>query len=214
MTNHPPPVPADTMRQTTRPRWLLAVIAGSIGVLTLFLGIGAGAAVGTDVETAPEYQDLEAELHAAQGQEASLENELSESAAQLQALEQEKAELEANIPEREAAVAQREQKLDRRDQKLRRRERDVSKREKAISKVENRMAANTFGDGVYEVGVDIAAGTYRKDGGTNGCYYAILTSSDTSDIASNNLTDGPAVMSVAKGEYVETTRCGDWVLQQ
>jgi cytoskeletal protein RodZ len=65
------------------------------------------------------------------------------------------------------------------------------------------------GDGVYQIGVDVNPGQWRSSGGS-GCYYAILNSPDTNDIATNNLNDGPAIAELPAGKYFDTTNCGSW----
>lgn len=56
-------------------------------------------------------------------------------------------------------------------------------------------------DGVYVIGQDIQPGTYHTDGqGSNGqCYYALLSSTNTNDIIDNNITSGPATITVDSG---------------
>jgi hypothetical protein len=73
---------------------------------------------------------------------------------------------------------------------------------------------NTIGPGVYEIGADKNPGRYKSDGPTGanpvGCYYAILHSPDTSDIATNNITEGPATVDLAAGTFFESSSCGPW----
>jgi hypothetical protein len=70
------------------------------------------------------------------------------------------------------------------------------------------------GDGLFAVGTDIGPGRFRTGGpsGENpvGCYYAILNSPDTSDIAANNITKGPAIVDLSEGKYFETQSCQQW----
>jgi hypothetical protein len=65
------------------------------------------------------------------------------------------------------------------------------------------------GDGVYAIGADVNPGQWRTSGGA-GCYYAVLNSPDTSDIATNNITDGPAIVDLPLGKYFDTSSCGSW----
>ena len=63
---------------------------------------------------------------------------------------------------------------------------------------------NQFSDGTYRIGPDVPAGVYKTDGkgdgsGT-GCYYAVLNSLNTTDIASNNNFDGPTVVQLPSSE--------------
>ncbi len=82
---------------------------------------------------------------------------------------------------------------------------------KAAADAAAAAAMNTVdSDGVREVGVDINPGRWKTAGGSEDCYYAILNSSDTSDIADNNITGGPATVDLAAGQFFETTRCATW----
>lgn len=72
-----------------------------------------------------------------------------------------------------------------------------------------------FTDGLQLVGTDIPAGNYRTDGqgdGSNstGCYYAILNSTDTSDIGDNNVFDGPTRVTLRAGKYFESSGGCTW----
>lgn len=72
----------------------------------------------------------------------------------------------------------------------------------------------TFGEGTWEVGVDIAAGKYKTTGpdGPN-CYYARLKTGDGSmgDILDNNNSNGPVTVTVKESDgYFETQGCADW----
>lgn len=73
----------------------------------------------------------------------------------------------------------------------------------------------TFASGVWEVGVDIAAGKYKTTGTDGyGCYYARLRGDEGSldDIISNGFVQGPATVTVRPSDaYFETSGCEDWV---
>ena len=66
------------------------------------------------------------------------------------------------------------------------------------------------GDGVRAVGAEINPGLWHTDGGVANCYYAILNSTDTTNIADNNNTTGPASVTLPAGKYFETSGCTDW----
>ena len=71
------------------------------------------------------------------------------------------------------------------------------------------------GDGVFVVGMDIRRGTYHTTGATGGsggdCYYALLSSTNTSDIIDNNNVTGPATITVGPGvKAVDTSGCNTW----
>lgn len=67
-----------------------------------------------------------------------------------------------------------------------------------------------FGSGTFEVGVDVQPGKYKTAGPTDDlCYWARL-SNDGSDILDNGLGEGPATITIRKGELIESRRCQMW----
>ncbi len=69
-------------------------------------------------------------------------------------------------------------------------------------------------DGVYLVGVDIVAGTYRTDGG-NGCYWERLSAltGGLGAIIANENGKGQQIVTIAAGDKAfSTKRCGTWTL--
>jgi hypothetical protein len=174
-----------------------------------------GAAVGLTIGVGPLAADptTSVEYHAAV---EARENTLLMLNSVRDRLDQSEAELEqtlSDLPAREAAVDKAERGLDIRKSRVEDAERDVARREKAVGIVERTIERNTIpGDGMFKVGTDMKPGTY-KTAGHVGCYYAVLNSTDTFDIAVNNNINGPGFATVAAGQYFETTRCADWVLQ-
>ncbi len=70
------------------------------------------------------------------------------------------------------------------------------------------------GDGVFVVGKDMRAGTYRTTGAVrSACHYGIDRDAHGDDIVSSNVARGPAVVRVVDGEFFETNGCHEWVLQ-
>jgi putative cell wall-binding protein len=72
-----------------------------------------------------------------------------------------------------------------------------------------------FGDGTYQVGEDIPAGTYRTrtDPPGGGCYWERLAgfSGELSDINANEFTDTHAVVTIESGDVgFRTDGCGTW----
>ncbi|MCX6704826.1 MAG: hypothetical protein NT162_00600 [Candidatus Woesebacteria bacterium] len=70
-----------------------------------------------------------------------------------------------------------------------------------------------FKDGIFEVGKDIQAGTYRTRIGSSGCYYSRLSGFGGSlgEIISNENTDYPAVITIAATDKgFKSSRCGTW----
>jgi len=73
-----------------------------------------------------------------------------------------------------------------------------------------------FGEGVYRVGVDILAGTYRKVG-NDSCYWARLSgfSGELADVIANDIANdnvqGPGIVTIQPSDNgFESTRCGIW----
>ncbi|MGX1591663.1 hypothetical protein ACWICO_11090 [Glutamicibacter sp. NPDC055491] len=144
-------------------------------------------------------------------------------AAERDSLQSDFDELEAGIAGREEAVEERgaaldEQaaNLDTRDKELQDAEDKVVAREKAVGKIEAEQLENSVEDGVWTVGSDIKAGTYRaKEAVGSRCYWAVLqTGTNGSDIIDNGIPGGgrPTV-TVKKGQDFESQRCGTWVKQ-
>jgi hypothetical protein len=77
-----------------------------------------------------------------------------------------------------------------------------------------------FGDGRYEVGVDIVPGKYKTPGGTgpDKCYWARLKDLNglvTSAIATGYDERGPDIVTIdPKDKGFETHACGYWRLQK
>lgn len=70
------------------------------------------------------------------------------------------------------------------------------------------------GDGTYEVGVDIKPGQYRTDGqgDGSGCYWERdrnLSGAVNSIIANDNI-DGPSIIEVNRGEYLQISGGCEW----
>jgi len=90
----------------------------------------------------------------------------------------------------------------------------VSSRRSQLRDLTGRVAAakkNTFaGTGTYLVGEDIMPGTYRADA-TPGCYWARLSSLDTSDIVDNDNADGSVVLAVLPSDKALLVKdCGEF----
>lgn len=64
-------------------------------------------------------------------------------------------------------------------------------------------------DGTYKVGSDIDPGEWRTSGGQD-CYYAILNSTDSGDIADNGDSTGQQIVTLNSGKYFEISGGCDW----
>ena len=145
--------------------------------------------------------DNSVEISQLESQMASLEAERDEA---LNALSQQ----EAALKDQEATLAEREEQLDEREAQL-------DEREAAIAEAEETVAANTVGDGIWTVGVDIEPGTYRATNVSADCYWAVLVSgTNGAEIVNNGIPGGgnPQV-TVREGQDFETSSCGEWVKQ-
>jgi hypothetical protein len=81
---------------------------------------------------------------------------------------------------------------------------------------EQSPASGGVGDGTYMVGTDIKPGTYHTTGAVGGslgnCYFARLSSTNTSDIIDNNNSTGPMTVTIASSDAAfETSGCESWV---
>lgn len=67
-----------------------------------------------------------------------------------------------------------------------------------------------FGDGAWQVGVDIVPGTYTSSGGPD-CRYHLQAAVTGGDIAASTVTPGPATVVLTEDAgYVETSGCATW----
>ena len=67
------------------------------------------------------------------------------------------------------------------------------------------------GNGVFQVGVDVQPGTYVSAPPAVSCYWARLSSSNTSDIIANNNSTGQSVVTIKPGDkFFESSGCSDW----
>lgn len=204
-----------------KPRWYHRtwLITPLTGVIALAIGY-AVATTTQDVRSTQEYRAVAADRDAAtealgQAQQSMDETEqsLDQAIVEKAQLQLDKQELEGDIPERQAAVNKAEAAVKERERKVAARERAVLKREKAVGIVERQIARNTVSDGIYEVGVDIKAGTYKTKGGGT-CYWETRNTAD-GDLTNNSLTAGPSIVTVDNGEFVEFSCDGaEWVLQR
>ena len=75
-------------------------------------------------------------------------------------------------------------------------------------------ATHMPGDGgMFKVGTDVAPGTYRSTGNSDGCYWERAKDaghSIGSIIANNNVTGSAVVTISASDAYFKTTGCQDW----
>jgi outer membrane murein-binding lipoprotein Lpp len=162
---------------------LAAVVALGLGV-----GIGLTAQGDTEVENLrAQVTDLEEQLEAAQEQALAAENAAAEA--------------EENLADELAEFEQREDELGEREDEL-------DEREDELQEAEQRQESSTFGDGIWQVGIDFPPGLYRSPGGS-GCYWALLRSANTNAIISNGGFSANQTLQI-DSPFFQTADCGEW----
>lgn len=179
----------DTSRTTPkRPRQLwTAIIVAAAFALGVVVGIAGEPQEPADL--AERRAEVEREITANDEQKRALNAKGEELAAQASALEELSAELDAHA-------------------------KALEKREAKVTKAEEVAEANTVSDGVWTVGVDIKAGTYRATNVSSDCYWMISRTGSNGDIIQNDIPGGgnPQVV-LSKGQDFTSSDCGDWVRQ-
>lgn len=90
-------------------------------------------------------------------------------------------------------------------------ERRVAAQQKALRAALGQVQASAISaDGVYVVGSDIKPGIWHTSGGGQ-CYYAILNSTNTSDIIDNNNFTGPDTVDVSGAHAFDISGGCTWV---
>ena len=197
--------PAKTKGKKTR--WGL-ILSSILVVGALVGGVFWGMNI-VDPKESEEYLTLSESHSAVAAERDSLQSDFDELEAGIAGREE-------AVEERGAALDEQAANLDTRDQELQDAEDKVVAREKAVGKIEAEQLENSVEDGVWTVGSDIKAGTYRtKEAVGSDCYWAVLqTGTNGSDIINNGIPGGgrPAG-TVKKGQDFESKRCGTWVKQ-
>jgi multidrug efflux pump subunit AcrA (membrane-fusion protein) len=167
----------------------------SFTIASLLL-VGIGAAIGG------------ASSHSDQSRVASQEAQIHRLQASLTTARSQASSADGRVETAQAAAASATTVADKKETAL------YSKREAAVEKLQRRLrreqgivASSTISeDGVYVVGKDIPPGTYHTSGAPTGgspggeCYFATLSSTNTSAIIDNNNFNGPETVNLA-GAY-------------
>lgn len=119
-------------------------------------------------------------------------------------LEGQVASLEGEVEEAQAA----ESELAREAADLEKEKKQVAQREKKVGQAERLQKRNTITDGIWKVGTDFDAGTYRS--GDGDCYWAKLSSAggDFDSIISNGNGSNQTV--TIDSPWFESSGCGEW----
>lgn len=185
-------------------KWFIGVVAAVIGI-----GIGAASAGSADPKGSDEYKTISSELEDSKSELNRTKGDLADS---------EKAASQVNqVADREAALESREADVAAAEAKVKQDAAKVLKREKAVGIVEQDIEANTIGNGVYEVGVDMKPGRYKTAGPTDSdvpfCSYRVSSDEAGEDIITIENVQGPGIVSLAKGQFFFSQLCKDWTLQ-
>jgi hypothetical protein len=166
-----------------RSAWLKISMA-VVGMVLLVVGVALGATLNSNY----------AQIAAQKTQIGALQQSLTAARAQSTAA---KTKMEAAQTRASTAMATADAKA---GDEYATREVAVQKLQRKLEREQGIVQASTISaDGVYVVGKDIPAGTYRTTGGGQ-CYYATLGSADTSNILDNNNFNGPETVDVS-GAY-------------
>jgi hypothetical protein len=92
--------------------------------------------------------------------------------------------------------------------KLGQRERELDAREAKVTEAEAASEKSQFGDGIWQVGIDIISGVYRSPGGGS-CYWAKLGSANTDDIVNNGGFTPNQTIEV-DSPWFQSSGCGTW----
>lgn len=183
------------------------IFIGATAALLLLSACSATSTEGTD------NSQLQNDYSNALEQQEQLRDELNQAQQKIKELEStQNADTEA-VENLKLEIEEQAEALDQREKELDKREKQLNKKEEEHEKIEKAEASNTVsGDGMYQVGKDMKAGTWKTSGGGS-CYYAILRSDDLTDIIHNHFGAGPAIAKVSDGQVFETSGCDDWKKQ-
>ncbi|MFJ2619213.1 hypothetical protein [Glutamicibacter sp. NPDC087344] len=203
------PVPEELPAEpkTKKKRW--GLVLGSVLVIG---ALGGGVFWGMNI---PDPKESE-EYLALSDTTTAVFAERDELSAELTELKSGLADREAELEQQGKDLDSRSATLDERDEELDGAEAAVLAREKAVGTVEAEQEANSVSDGIWTVGTDIKAGTYRaKEAVGSNCYWAVLKSGTNGDDIINNGIPGGGrpTVTVSKGQDFESVRCGTWVKQ-
>jgi multidrug efflux pump subunit AcrA (membrane-fusion protein) len=163
-----------------------------LSAISLMAGYGLGFALRGD----SGVEELRAELTATRMDVENADAQTEAALARADAAEEELASRESEFVGLEAALEAREQQLEEEESDLR--------------EAEQRVASNTFGDGIWQVGVDFPAGLYRSPGGSD-CYWALLSGANTGldSIIQNGGFSANQTLQI-DSPWFETSNCGEW----
>jgi len=120
---------------------------------------------------------------------------------------------EEDLDRREAELESREGDLTTRQEELDQREQDLESRAAELENSQSGDGATSFGNGVFEVGVDVQPGEYATEGSNDPdlpCTYKVSTDDEGDDIISSEIDDGPGTVTLENGQYFTSEYCQTW----
>jgi hypothetical protein len=183
-----------------------------IGIGALLVGVVIGAIPSASVTD--QRDDARADLDMARAETERIQGILFDEQEKTRQLRRELTRLEAplrRLADDKEALADREAAIARQQGELDDRAAGLDARAQELTAAEQTLEQNTIPDGIWELGRDYEAGTYRASGG-GGCYWEKLQSpsGDFSDIIANG-GFSPNQTLVIDSPYFSTDGCGEWV---
>jgi hypothetical protein len=212
----PPVIPDLPVAPKQHRRWPKRVAVGAAIIVALGVGIGIGTAAGSktsqlnaDKATIAQLHGQVSQLHGQiaglQSTATSLQGQMSTQSQQLAA-----AQSEANHALAIATAKVKAQDAARQAQ-LNQEAATLKSQQAALAQQQGMTQSNQISqDGVYVIGHDMKGGTWHTSGGSQ-CYYALLGSTDTSNIIDNNNITGPATVSLGGAYAFEISGGCTWV---
>ena len=204
MTEYPDAVVTPEPQPPTkkgRPRWLVPVIAGALG-MALGAGVTGVVAEATIGKWSAKVDTVTAERDHFRTSFATATEERDDALATVN-----------GVADREAALETRAEELEDARVELMDIATELEKREKAVGIAEKKAAETSITEGVWLVGEDIKAGRYRTvdpvDSGS--CYWKIHKGGDIID--NEIVTGGRPTVTLKDGQEFTTQRCGTWAKQ-
>jgi flagellar motor protein MotB len=223
MTRPPTVDTAPEKPKTARRTWIVAFVTA---VLALALGIFLGMRA-VDATKSPEYRaqaeklattesDLafaEAALGDARESQADAEDSATDAADKLATFQGQLAHRKEVLRKREDDLKKLRADLDDREARLDKKAENLAEREKDVKEAEELLAVTTVpGDGSFEVGADVEAGSYRS-AGKRSCHYTVYGDAAGKDVLLDKTTAGSASVSLRAGTWFVTRGCAEWTRQ-
>jgi Tfp pilus assembly protein PilN len=182
-------------------------IALAVGIVALVLGLLLGYSAAVPKQS--EFDELGSERASALDRSDALNEAIADMEDDIAALE---AQVD-QIDDREAELDQRESDLDAREQDLEELKARLDDREQQLAQQEEAIEANTIpGDGIWMVGDEVQPGIYKAQGSGSACYWARLSSLDTTDILNNHFGSANVSVEITNSDFAfETAGCGSWI---